>query len=97
MRSIYPRLYRKKHSFYIRVAIPRPLQSIVKKKEIMYSLKTNYYYEALCLVRKESYLIDAYLQRLQRLKMKITGNTVALSKEDVFAIQKELLQELLEI
>ncbi len=97
MRSIYPRLYRRKHSFYIRIAVPRPLQPIVKKREIMYSLKTNYYYEALCSLRKESYRIDVYLQKLKRLKMEITGNKVSLSEKDVFAIQKELLQELLEM
>ena len=94
MKSVYPRLYRRNHSFYIRVGVPRKLQPIVKKKEIRYSLKTNDYYQGLIEVRKYSYLIDSYFQKVGRLlKMKIEKKKLILDENDIFYTQKAKLKE----
>ena len=45
------RLFRRNHTYYIRVSIPNDLKNIIKKKEIKYSLKTNDYFESLKLLR----------------------------------------------
>ena len=44
--------------------IPRKLQSVVKRKEIRYSLHTNNYFEALKKLRQESAKIDSWLEGL---------------------------------
>ncbi len=59
-----PRLLLRKHSYYIRIFIPRKLQSVVKRKEIRYSLHTNNYFEALKKLRQESAKIDSWLEGL---------------------------------
>lgn len=59
-----PRLLLRKHSYYIRIFIPRKLQSVVKRKEIRYSLHTNNYFEALKKLRQESAKIDSWLEEL---------------------------------
>lgn len=56
-----PRLLLRKHSYYIRIFIPRKLQSVVKRKEIRCSLHTNNYFEALKKLRQESAKIDSWL------------------------------------
>ncbi len=96
MKSIYPRLYRRNHSFYIRVRVPKKLQFIIKKKEIIYSLRTNDYYKGLRKGRRHSYFIDNFFKKIERLKMKIVGNKVILNKKDIFVTQKAMLQELLD-
>ncbi len=45
------RLFRRNHTYYIRVSIPNDLKNIIKNKEIKYSLKTNDYFESLKLLR----------------------------------------------
>lgn len=48
------RLFRRNHTYYIRVSIPNDLKNIIKNREIKYSLKTNDYFESLKLLRRES-------------------------------------------
>ena len=56
--------YYSKFKYYIRIFIPRKLQSVVKRKEIRYSLHTNNYFEALKKLRQESAKIDSWLEGL---------------------------------
>ena len=58
MAFLYPRLTIRKHTYYIRVAVPKRLINIVKKRNIVYSLQTKDYQEALYRVREESYKVD---------------------------------------
>lgn len=62
MPFLYPRLFLKKHTYYIRVQVPKHLIILVKKKNIVYSLHTKDYYEALYRVREESYKVDLLLR-----------------------------------
>lgn len=55
-----PRLILRKHTYYIRVALPRWAWRLTKKKEIRYSLATKDYYIALTKLRIESVKIDLY-------------------------------------
>lgn len=52
MAFLYPRLTIRKHTYYIRVAVPKRLINIVKKRNIVYSLQTKDYQEALYRVRE---------------------------------------------
>lgn len=69
MAFLYPRLMLRKHTYYIRVQVPKSLIDIVKKKNIIYSLGTKNYQEALYRVREESYRVDLYLKHCERTKM----------------------------
>lgn len=71
MKNNYPRLLRIKHSYYIRVAIPRNLQSVIKRRQFKHSLKTNDYYEALRRVRSLSSFFDELIALYGKIKMKI--------------------------
>lgn len=62
MHFLYPRLILRKHTYYIRVQVPKRLIFLVKKKNIIYSLCTKDYYEALYRVREESYKVDLRLR-----------------------------------
>lgn len=53
MAFLYPRLTIRKHTYYIRVAVPKRLINIVKKRNIVYSLQTKDYQEALYRVSSE--------------------------------------------
>lgn len=59
------RLFRRNHTYYIRVSIPNDLKNIIKNREIKYSLKTNDYFESLKLLRQESAKIDIVLDEIR--------------------------------
>ena len=62
MSFLYPRLTLRNHTYYIRVQVPKHLIILVKKKNIIYSLRTKDYHEALYRVREESYKVDLRLR-----------------------------------
>jgi hypothetical protein len=66
----YPRLTIRKHTYYIRVSVPKSLIHLVKKKTILYSLKTKEYREALFRVRAESHKVDL-LDKIEENQTKI--------------------------
>lgn len=68
MSSLYPRLFRRNHTYYIRIALPRCLNNIVKSREIRYSLHTNDYFEALERLRRESYRADCLIRCIMRIE-----------------------------
>lgn len=78
-----PRLILRKHTYYIRVALPRWAWHLTKKKEIRYSLATKDYYTALTKLRIESVKIDLYFNFLKRLDMEIKGNKILLTDEEL--------------
>lgn len=59
------RLFRRNHTYYIRVSVPNDLKNIIKNKEIKYSLRTNDYFESLKLLRQESAKIDIVLDEIR--------------------------------
>ncbi len=77
-----PRLLVRKNTYYIRVAVPRCIQHLVKRQEFRYSLNTKDYYEALTKLRRESFKIDLYIASLRELNMEIKGNRVILTDEE---------------
>lgn len=83
MTNKYPRLAIKNHTYYIRVAIPRHLQKLAKRKEIRYSLNTSKFSEAILKLRKESAKIDKYIKILKDLNMKIQNNKIILSDDEL--------------
>ena len=83
MAFIYPRLMLRKHTYYIRVQVPKSLIDIVKKKNIIYSLNTKNYQEALYRVREESYRVDLYLKHCERTKMFVeNGKKIFFNDDD---------------
>lgn len=78
-----PRLVLRKHTYYIRVSIPRWAWSLTKRKEISYSLSTKDYYIALTKLRIESVKVDLYFNFLKRLEMEIKGNKILLTDEEL--------------
>lgn len=56
------RLFRRNHTYYIRVSIPNDLKNIIKNKEIKYSFD---YFESLKLLRQESAKIDIVLDEIR--------------------------------
>ncbi len=86
------RLWRRNHTYYVRVCVPKKLQSLTKQREIKYTLGTNDYYEALYRLRQESAKIDTFLEGL---RMKIRKDkSVELNSEDLTAITKQRLNEI---
>ena len=83
MTNQYPRLAIKNHTYYIRVAIPRHLQKLAKRKEIRYSLGTSRYFEAIHKLRIESAKIDKYIKILDTLHMQLKNNKIILSDEEL--------------
>lgn len=75
----YNRLHLRNHCYYIRVALPKDLWDLVKKKQLCYSLNTKDYYEAISLVRRESYKIDLLIDYLRKLKMELKNRCVVLT------------------
>ena len=80
MTNKYPRLAIKNHTYYIRVAIPRHLQKLAKRKEIRYSLNTSKFFEAIHKLRIESAKIEKYLKILDTLHMQLKNNKKAIPK-----------------
>ncbi len=77
------RLQTRKKTYYIRVSIPRDIVSLVQKKEICYSLKTNNYNEALIRLRRESAKIDMLIDRLREINMEIKNNIITLTEDEI--------------
>lgn len=82
-KSYYPRLYRRNHIFYIRIAIPRDLWYISHKKEIRYSLHTANYVDALFDLRIEELKIDFFIQTLKDIHMRKQNDKLLLEPEDI--------------
>ena len=81
--SRIPRLHKRNNTYYIRVAVPRKLVDNIGKNEIIYSLKTNNYYDALLKLRWESAKIDNILFNCGK-KMYIENNgKISLSNEEI--------------
>lgn len=98
MKNNHPRLLRIKHSYYIRVAIPRNLQSVIKRKQFKHSLKTNDYYEALKRVRTLSLFFDELIALYGKIKMKITTvDNKEVIEIDYFDVDRVLLCRLEQI
>lgn len=91
-----PRLLLRKHSYYIRIFIPRKLQSVVKRKEIRYSLHTNNYFEALKKLRQESAKIDSWLEGLGNNEddMELKDKKLNLTEEDANSLLLSRLDEI---
>lgn len=91
-----PRLLLRKHSYYIRIFIPRKLQSVVKRKEIRYSLHTNNYFEALKKLRQESAKIDSWLEELGNNEddMELKDKKLNLTEEDANSLLLSRLDEI---
>ena len=53
------------------------------KKEIIYSLSTKDYYNALTKLRIEYVKVDLYFNFLKRLEMEIKGNKILLTDEEL--------------
>lgn len=83
MTNSNPRLLLRKHTYYIRVAIPRHIQYLAKRKEYRYSLDTKDYYAALSKLRAESFKIDLYIEFMKGLDMEIKGNRVLLTDTEI--------------
>lgn len=101
MAFLYPRLTIRKHTYYIRVAVPKRLINIVKKRNIVYSLQTKDYQEALYRVREESYKVDKmfnnYETKMRRSMLKDKKGRRYLEEIDVDKIMKSRWVELLDI
>ena len=79
----FNRLQLRKHNYYVRVCLPPDVQKLAKKKEIRYTLNTKDYYEAIHLVRRESYKIDLLIASLRKLSMKIEEGTIILTDAEI--------------
>lgn len=101
MAFLYPRLTIRKHTYYIRVAVPKRLINIVKKQNIVYSLQTKDYQEALYRVREESYKVDRmfnnYESRMRRSMLKDKKGRRYLEEIDIDKVMKSRWVELLDI
>ncbi len=98
MSFLYPRLILRKHTYYIRVQVPKRLINIVRKKNIVYSLRTKDYQEALYRVREESYKVDLLLRFYEKYREKmvvINKRKIFLNAEEVKLIFVERWQYLL--
>lgn len=78
-----PRLQLRKHTYYIRIAVPKIILDLVKKKEVRYSLKTNNYFQALSQLRIENAKIEMYFAFLEELKMKLEGGFITLTDTEL--------------
>lgn len=101
MAFLYPRLTIRKHTYYIRVSVPKRLINIVKKRNIVYSLQTKDYQEALYKVREESYKIDKlfknYEAKKRRNMLKDKTGRRYLEEIDIDKVMKARWVELLDI
>ena len=82
------RLFLRKHTYYVRIAVPRDLFFIVKRNEVRYSLNTKNYYDACQKVRIISVMLDILFNKVRNKLMKIESalqgqaTDVHLSRED---------------
>ncbi len=83
MTNSNPRLLLREHTYYIRVAIPRSIQYLAKRKEYRYSLDTKDYYVALSKLRSESFKIDLYIEFMKGLSMDIKEGRVLLTDAEI--------------
>ena len=83
MTNSNPRLLLREHTYYIRVAIPRGIQYLAKRKEYRYSLETKDYYLALSKLRAESFKIDLYIEFMKGLDMQIKEGRVLLTDSEL--------------
>ncbi len=93
----YPRLFLRKNRFYIRVSIPRNLQSLAQRKELKYTLNCNSFYEALRKERTLSYKIDGFFNLLTELKMQIQENKLILNETEIKQVVKLYLKRIIKI
>lgn len=95
MAFLYSRLTIRKHAYYIRVAVPKRLINIVKKRNIVYSLQTKDYQEDLYRVREESYKIDKMLNnyeaRMKRNMLKDKKGRRYLEEIDIDKVMKAMM------
>lgn len=77
------RLHLRKNTYYIRISVPNSIKDLVKKNEIKYSLKTNNYFAALSKLRLESAKIEMYFSFVRDLKMKLDGNFIILTDDEL--------------
>ncbi len=94
--SHFPRLWQRKHAYYIRVALPVSLQKLAKKKEIRYTLGTRDYFVAIQRLRYESLKIDIYLDFLKELNMRIQHNHLVLEDHEVDQLLIQRLKDITE-
>lgn len=96
-RSRYPRLTRRLHVFYIRVAIPTILQPLALRRELVYSLGTRDYYTAIKQYPKESLAMDAFIDFLKVVALKISKRThpfgITMDDADIDALLVHRLEE----
>lgn len=83
MTNSNPRLLLRKHTYYIRVAVPRHIQYLAKRKEYRYSLDTKDYYVALSKLRAESFKIDLYIEFMKGLNMEIKEGRIFLTDSEI--------------
>ena len=79
----YSRLILRNRVYYIRVRIPANLVYLAKTTQYCYSLQTHNYYEAVALLRKESYKIDMKINLLRSIDMKIRNKELILDDTDI--------------
>lgn len=79
----YTHLHLRKHTYYVRIAIPQKFWNIVKKKEICYTLGTKDYLTAIHLLKKETFKIELLFKWLGKLNMEIKNNTVYLTPAEL--------------
>ena len=79
----YSRLLLRKNTYYFRVLVPTSIFNLVKKREIKYSLKTSNYFDAISKLRIESAKIEMYFAFLKDLKMKLDGQAIILTDEEL--------------
>ena len=68
----YPRLYRREHTFYMRIAIPRDVQIVALRREFLYSLMTTDYLTAIRLYHIESVAMDKFITLLRIIAMRVS-------------------------
>lgn len=94
----YPRLYRRNHTFYIRVVIPRVLQPLALRKEFIYSLHTRDYFVAIKMYPKESLAMDTIIDLLRIVALKISKRSypfgITLDDTDIDSILVHRMEEI---
>lgn len=80
---LYPRLAIRKHTYYIRVSVPKVLIPLVKRKTFFYSLQTKDYFDALYKVREESYKIDRILLEAKERMLRDKNGHLFLDDKDI--------------
>lgn len=80
---LYPRLAIRKHTYYIRVSVPKVLIPLVKRKNFFYSLQTKDYFDALYRVREESYKIDRILLEAKEKMLRDKNGHLFLDDKDI--------------